>query len=106
MQQALHDGIGRWGTHNGASRAFASVEANERAEQKLAAWLGTEAVLIFPSVSLANLGALPGLVGKGDLLVIDEHAHNSMQDGAKIAQANGVRCQPSAIAIPTTWSAS
>jgi glycine C-acetyltransferase len=90
LQQALHDGITRWGSHNGASRAFASVEANERAEQKLAQWLGTDDVLIYPSVSLANLGALPGLVGKGDLLAIDEHAHNSMQDGAKIAQASGV----------------
>jgi 7-keto-8-aminopelargonate synthetase-like enzyme len=90
LKQALHDGIEKWGSHNGASRAFASVEANERAEQKLAHWLGTEDVLIYPSVSLANLGALPGLVGKGDLLVIDEHAHNSMQDGAKIAQASGV----------------
>jgi 7-keto-8-aminopelargonate synthetase-like enzyme len=91
LQQALHDGIRRWGSHNGASRAFASVEANERAEQKLTEWLGTEDVLIYPSVSLANLGALPGLLGKGDLLAIDEHAHNSMQDGAKIAQSSGVR---------------
>ena len=48
VQQALRCGIDRWGTHNGASRAFASVGANERAEQKLAAWLGTEDVLIYP----------------------------------------------------------
>src|SRR5205823_2384178 len=79
-----------WGTHNGASRAFASVRANDVAEEKLAAWLGTEAVLIYPSVTLANMGAIPGLVSRRDLLVIDEHAHNSMQEGAKIAQANGV----------------
>ena len=39
---------------------------------------------------LANLGAIPGLVGKPDLLVVDEHAHNSIQEGAKIARANGV----------------
>jgi 7-keto-8-aminopelargonate synthetase-like enzyme len=94
VQAALIDGIRRWGAHNGASRAFASVRANERAEEKLAAWLGTEAVLIYPSVSLANLGAIPGLVARRDLLVIDEHAHNSMQEGAKIAQANGARVEP------------
>jgi glycine C-acetyltransferase len=35
------------------------------------------------------MGAIPGLVGRRDLLVIDEHAHNSMQEGAKIAKANG-----------------
>src|SRR5207248_5539649 len=47
--------------------------------------------LIYPSVTLANLGAIPGLVGRQDLLVVDEHAHNSIQEGAKIAKANGVR---------------
>ena len=82
------------GAHNGASRAFASVRTNEVAEEKLANWLGTEATLIYPSVTLANLGDIPGLVSKRDLLVIDEHAHNSMQEGAKIAQANGVRVIP------------
>jgi 7-keto-8-aminopelargonate synthetase-like enzyme len=91
VQSAVMRGVERWGTHNGASRAFSSVRANEEAEAKLAKWLGTEAVLIYPSVTLANLGALPGLVGRQDLLVVDEHAHNSIQEGAKIAKSNGVR---------------
>jgi 7-keto-8-aminopelargonate synthetase-like enzyme len=93
VQDALRRGIDRWGTHNGASRAFASVQANTEAEDRLAAWLGTEATLIYPSVTLANLGAIPGLVGRPDALVVDEHAHNSIQEGAKIARANGVRVQ-------------
>ena len=36
-------------------------------------------------------GAIPGLVGRQDLLIVDEQAHNSIQEGAKIARANGVR---------------
>jgi glycine C-acetyltransferase len=101
IQEAIIQGVKCWGTHNGASRAFSSVRSNLEAEEKLASWLGTEAVLIYPSVSLANMGAIPGLVTKRDLLIVDEHAHNSMQEGAKIAQANGVRvlmfshCDPS-----------
>ena len=91
VQEAIVRGIQQWGTHNGASRAFASVRANITAEEKIAGWLGTEASLIYPSVTLANLGAIPGLVGRQDLLVVDEHAHNSIQEGAKIARANGVR---------------
>jgi 7-keto-8-aminopelargonate synthetase-like enzyme len=90
VQQAIIEGVKRWGAHNGASRAFSCVRSNAVAEDKIAAWLGTEAALIYPSVSLANLGALPGLVGKRDLLVVDEHAHNSIHEGAKIAKANGV----------------
>src|SRR5262249_44812275 len=91
VQEAIREGVRKWGAHNGASRAFSSVRSNEEAEAKIAAWLGTEDALIYPSVSLANFGALPGLVGRKDLLVLDEHAHNSMQEGAKIAQANGTR---------------
>jgi 7-keto-8-aminopelargonate synthetase-like enzyme len=91
VQEAVIRGTRQWGTHNGASRAFSSVRANAAAEDKLAQWLGTEAVLIYPSVTLANLGAIPGLVGKQDLLIVDEYAHNSIQEGVKIAKANGVR---------------
>src|ERR1700722_13877826 len=103
VQEAVCRGLKAWGTHNGASRAFSSVRANIDAEDKLAAWLGTETTLIYPSVTLANLGAIPGLVGRQDLLVMDEQAHNSMQEGAKIAKANGVRvecfshCDPQAL---------
>jgi 7-keto-8-aminopelargonate synthetase-like enzyme len=93
VKEALDRGVRKWGSHNGSSRAFVSIRANEEAEEKIAAWLGTEAALIYPSVTLANMGAVPGLVGRHDLLVVDEHAHNSIQDGAKIARANGVRVE-------------
>jgi 7-keto-8-aminopelargonate synthetase-like enzyme len=89
VQRAVADGVRRWGTHNGSSRAFASVRSNIDAEEKLAAWLGTAATLLYPSVTLANLGAIPGLVGKRDFIAFDEFAHNSMQEGIKIARANG-----------------
>jgi glycine C-acetyltransferase len=101
VQEAIKRGVEKWGAHNGASRAFASVRANEEAEAKLASWLGTEDVLIYPSVSLANMGAIPGLVDRRDLLIIDEHAHNSMQEGAKIAQANGTRVEMFSHCDPT-----
>lgn len=91
VKDALKSGIDRWGAHNGASRMFSSVESNVVAEQKLARWLNTETTLIYPSVTLANMGAIPALVGKQDLIVVDQHAHNSIQEGAKIAKANGTR---------------
>lgn len=101
--QALERGVRAWGTHNGSSRAFSSVRANTDAEDRLARWLGTESTLIYPSVTLANMGAIPALVGRNDLLVVDEHAHNSIQEGAKIAVANGAKlarfsnCDPEAL---------
>jgi glycine C-acetyltransferase len=91
VQEAIRRGLKRWGTHNGSARAFASVRANIDAEQQLADWLGVESALIYPSVTLANLGAIPGLVGRQDAVVLDEQAHNSMQEAAKIARANGTK---------------
>jgi 7-keto-8-aminopelargonate synthetase-like enzyme len=90
VQAALVRGMKKWGTHNGASRVFYSVEACTAAEQRLARWLGVPDTLILPSVTLANVGVLPGLVRPGDLLVVDRLAHQSIQEAAKIPQANGV----------------
>lgn len=91
VREALRAGIDRWGSHSGASRAFASVAANTDAEEKLAEWLGVEAAVIFPSVTLVNMGVIPGLVGKRDCLVADEYAHNSIQEGVRLARGAGVR---------------
>jgi len=91
VQDAIRRGLARWGTHNGCSRAFASVRANIDAETKIADGLGVESVLIHPSVMLTNLGAIPGLTGRHDAIALDEQAHSSMQEGAKIARANGAK---------------
>lgn len=91
VKQALTRGAMRWGTQFGASRAFASCAAEFELESKISHWMGTEAALIYPSVTLANVGALPALVEPQDLLVLDEFAHNSIAEGAKLASANGVR---------------
>ncbi|AMV30115.1 8-amino-7-oxononanoate synthase [Gemmata sp. SH-PL17] len=91
VTSAIERGVRAWGSHNGSSRAFASVEPNVRAERKIADWLGTEAALIYPSVTLANVGALPGLVTRRDVLVADQFAHNSIDEGLKLAKARGVR---------------
>jgi 7-keto-8-aminopelargonate synthetase-like enzyme len=100
VREALERGARAWGTHNGASRAFAGVRAGARAEERLAKWLGTEGVLIYPSVTLANLGAIPALMARNDVLVVDAHAHNSVQEGAKLAMANGARVSTFASSDP------
>src|SRR5262245_8064174 len=89
--EALARGVEKWGTHNGSSRFFNSVQANIEAEERIARWLGTEAALIFPSVTLLNAGVIPGLVTRRDVIVADEFAHNSIHEGNKVAKANGTR---------------
>jgi glycine C-acetyltransferase len=87
VQKAIAEGAKKWGTHNGSSRAFCSVQANVDAEARLARWLGVEDTLIFPSVTLGNVGLLPALAGAYDLLVVDRLAQNSIHEGAKFAKA-------------------
>ena len=93
VQESIRRGLARWGTHNGSSRAFASVRANVEAES---GWQRTGCrsgvgPRSSPSVMLANLGAIPGLVGRQDAIAMDEQAHSSMQEAAKIARANGAK---------------
>lgn len=92
--EALIRGAREWGTQFGASRAFASCGIEKALEEKIARWMGTEAAIIFPSVTLTNIGALPGLVGPQDVIAVDEYAHNSIHEGTKVAKANGTRVLP------------
>ncbi len=91
LLQQFERSIRDWGTHNGTSRAFSSVEPQVRAEAKIAAWMGTETALIYPSVTLTNQGALPGLVTCQDVVVADQFAHNSIDEGLRIAKGHRVR---------------
>jgi 7-keto-8-aminopelargonate synthetase-like enzyme len=91
VQAAIVEGMQEWGTHNGASRAFGNIALCEEAERRLASWMGVEDTLIYPSVTLANIGLLPALVGKGDLLVLDRKSHDSLHQSARIAAGNGAK---------------
>lgn len=89
VQRALVQSIEESSTHDGAARALSSVALQLEAERRLADWLDVDDTLIFPSVTLANVGLLPAIAGKGDLLVVDRTAHGSVQQAAKIAAGNG-----------------
>lgn len=62
-------------------------DALSRLEAALAAAKGTQSALVFGSGYLANLGIIPAIVGKGDLIVADKLCHACMIDGAKLSGA-------------------
>jgi 8-amino-7-oxononanoate synthase len=60
---------------------------HERLEAKIASWKKTEAALCFGSGYLANIGAIPALVGPRDLILSDELNHSCILDGIKLSGA-------------------
>jgi 8-amino-7-oxononanoate synthase len=59
-------------------------------EGRLARLKGTEAACVFGSGYLANTGIAQALVGRGDLVLIDELAHSSLWTGARLSRATVV----------------
>lgn len=56
-------------------------------EAEVAAWLGAEAALLFPSGYQANLGLVTALAERGDALVCDALVHASLIDAARLSRA-------------------
>src|SRR5919198_1463272 len=80
--------IERYGVGSGASRL---VTGNHplfgQLEARLARLKGSAAACIFGSGYLANAGIIPALVGREDLLLIDELSHACLWTGARLSRA-------------------
>ena len=81
--------IRRFGAGAGASRL---VTGNHplyaELESRLARLKGTQAACVFGSGYLANAGIIPALIGKDDLVLLDELSHACLWAGAQLSRAN------------------
>ena len=83
--------IGRLGAGTGGSRLLTGHrDAFAELEERLAAFSGAEAALLFGSGYAANLGLLAAVVGWDDLVVSDHRNHASLIDGIRLAGARRV----------------
>jgi 8-amino-7-oxononanoate synthase len=69
----------RYGAGAGASRLVTgSHPLYSVLEEQLAELKGTERALVFGSGYLANVGVIPALVGKNDLILVDRLSHAAL----------------------------
>jgi 8-amino-7-oxononanoate synthase len=68
-----------------------TLDLHEQLESELAEFFGKEACLVFSTGYQANLGLISGLVGRGEVVVLDKLDHASIVDGAKMSHGDTVR---------------
>ncbi|HET7609676.1 MAG TPA: aminotransferase class I/II-fold pyridoxal phosphate-dependent enzyme [Gammaproteobacteria bacterium] len=85
------DATRRFGVGAGSSRL---VNGNHplyaELETRLAALKGAEDCVVFGSGYLTNVGVMPALLGRGDLVLLDELCHNSLLTGASLSGARAL----------------
>jgi len=89
MDKLVTTEIDKWGVHPSWCRLVASPEIYSTLEKKISDLIGTEACVIFPTVTLISIGVLPALVGKTGVLILDKSGHETMYEAAKIARDSG-----------------
>ena len=91
VRAAAAEAAMRWGVGAGASRLVSgTMTVHRRLEERLAAFKGSEACVLFGSGYLANLGVIGALAGRGDTVFSDELNHASIVDGCRLSRAQVV----------------
>ena len=93
VREAAADAAMRWGVGSGASRLVSgTMTVHRRLEERLAAFKGAEAALLFGSGYLANIGVVSALAqlgaagGATPVVFSDELNHASIIDGCRLAK--------------------
>ncbi|MDA0989330.1 MAG: aminotransferase class I/II-fold pyridoxal phosphate-dependent enzyme [Verrucomicrobia bacterium] len=85
--QALRD----FGAGARAARTLGGdTRVHRQLEEELADFRGTEAALLFGSGVGCNVGVIPALAGRGDVIFSDERNHSSVVDGCRLSRATVV----------------
>jgi glycine C-acetyltransferase len=88
LVEAAREATKKYGVGPGAVRTIAgTMDLHIQLEQRLAKFKGAEDVITFQSGFTANLGTIPALVGKGDVIFSDRLNHASIIDGCRLSGA-------------------
>ena len=91
VKQAAMEAVKEYGTGSGGARlTTGSHSLYKKLEEKIAAFKGTEAAVIFNTGYMANVGTISAVLGKDDVVFSDELNHASIIDGCRLSKGKTV----------------
>ena len=88
VRAAARAAVDAYGTGSGSARLIVgSRPVHSRLEERIAAWRGTEAAVLFTTGHAANLGILATMGRWASVICSDELNHASIIDGCRLARA-------------------
>jgi 8-amino-7-oxononanoate synthase len=77
-----------WGTHPSWSRLLGSPRLYEEIEERMRGLLGSEDVLVLPTITHIHMSVIPVLAASGTIFM-DARSHKTIYDGCQLARARG-----------------
>lgn len=89
VKKATIEAIEKYGVGAGAVRTIVgNMDIHEKLDEVLAKFKREEAVMVFQSGFMCNIGTIQAITDKGDLIISDELNHASIIDGVKLSKAD------------------
>ncbi|MBI4654441.1 MAG: pyridoxal phosphate-dependent aminotransferase family protein [Nitrospirae bacterium] len=86
VKESAIEAIRRYGTGCAGSRFLSgTLDIHVALEEKLARFMRKETALVFSTGFQTNLGVIPSLIGKDDVVLIDKMDHASIIDGCRLS---------------------
>ena len=86
IKEASKKAIDKYGTGCAGSRFLnGTLDIHIDLENRLAAYVGKEAAVLFSTGFQVNLGVLSSITGRNDYLILDEYDHASLIDGSRLS---------------------
>ncbi len=91
IKEASLEAIRKYGTSCSGSRFLnGTCDLHIELEERLAKFLKKEAVLVFSTGFQVNLGVIPTITGKDDVILMDRLDHASIYEGARLSKAQAL----------------
>lgn len=88
LKKAAIEALNTYGSSTVASALISGyMSPHTDLENSMAQFLGTQAAIAFPTGYTANLGVIPALINRDDIIFSDQLNHRSIIDGCRLSRA-------------------